>query len=370
MGILSRVRARITMYSAATAVLLSSFCVLLVADILLSREPRLGFIVTLSLALLSLAAAAACLVSGDRLGPWPALLLVGANAATVILFITVLRMPVNAVGVLVQMPVLGLYLGAFLTPWLARLCQVLVLLMLGLAVVWDPLESLDEFDGGRNAVNIVLFTWLCLEAGVFVQKRFKAETHIDQLTGVYNRRGLVVRGDAERARAERTGRPVCVAVVDLDEFKDVNDTRGHGEGDRLLREVARQWKSLVRETDTIARIGGDEFIFLLPETDVESARLLLQRLNDVSIHPWSWGVVEWNPGDLLSIAIARADEDMYRDKGARRDAKSAAPETGAAPLMADATPMAEATLRIETSHAPHATESPRATFTTEAREHS
>src|SRR5690606_29785735 len=143
----------------------------------------------------------------------------------------------------------------------------------------------------------------CLEAGIFVQKRFKAETHIDPLTGVYNRRGLVVRGDAERARAERTGKPICVAVADLDAFKDVNDTRGHGEGDRLLKELTGQWKRLVRETDTIARIGGDEFIFLLPETRVDDARLLLQRLNDASIHPWSWGVVEWDPSDLLSIAI-------------------------------------------------------------------
>lgn len=359
MTVLGELCTRVTMYSVATAVLLTAFCVLLVTDVLLNREATFGLAATISLAVLSLSGAVLFLVMGDRLGPWPALLLVFANAVTIVLFITLLRAPTGAIGMIVQVPVMALYLGAFLKPWLARFAQAAVLLMLGMAVMWDPLQLLDRLGDGRNGVSIVIFAWLCLEAGIFVQKRFKRETHIDELTGVYNRRGLVDRGDVERARAARSGLPICVAVADLDGFKVVNDTRGHGEGDRVLKDLTRQWKTLMRETDAIARIGGDEFILLLPDTGIDGARELLRRMSEATAYPWSWGVVEWNPSELLSIAIAHADEEMYRNKLARREAKFSAlfnaseidVPAEAEAVLAEETPTGGAVLAEETPDA-------------------
>ncbi len=317
------VRSRTTMYSAATAVLLLAFSLLLVADLVLNNEARFGFTVSLVLAVLAIPAAGFCLVMGDRLGPWPAVILVFSNALTIVLFFTYLAKPTSAIGSVVQMPVLALYLGAFLTPWLARFSQAAVFVILVLAVLWDPLDSLDQLDGGRNGINIVIFTWLCLEAGIFVQKRFRAETRFDELTGVYNRRGLIHFSDLESARAERSGLPICVAVIDLDDFKVLNDTEGHVAGDRVLRELTKQWKLLMRESDVISRVGGDEFIVLMPDTRLEGARRMLARVNEAAVHPWSWGVVEWNTADILSVAVAHADEEMYQNKLARRQARSA-----------------------------------------------
>jgi len=312
------------MYSAATAALLLAYSVLLVADVLLNPEARFGFAITLILAALAFLASGFCLVMGDRLGPWPAVILVFSNALTIVLFFAFLQKATGAVGNLVQVPVLALYLGAFLKPWLARFSQAAVFVILLMAILWDPLDSLDRLDGGRNGINIVIFAWLCLEAGIFVQKRFRAETRFDELTGVYNRRGLIYRSDLESSRAERSGLPICVAMVDLDDFKALNDTRGHATGDRVLRDLTKQWKLLMREGDVISRVGGDEFIFLMPDTRLEGARRMLTRINEVAVHPWSWGVVEWDTNEIISVAIGHADEEMYQNKLARRQLRNAA----------------------------------------------
>lgn len=306
------------MYSVATALLLAVFCVLLLVDGWLNQESRLGFAITSVLALTIAAAAVASLFLGDRAGPLPALLLVFSHAVLAILFLTVLETPLSVVGIMLQMPVLALYTGAFLSPTLARVAQAIVLLSFSVTVLWDPYDALDETANGRNLPNLVLFTWICLEAGIFVQKRFKKTTHIDELTGVYNRRGFIDRGDIERARADRSGRPITIVVIDLDGFKRVNDTLGHTAGDRVLRDLAREWRARLRETNVAARLGGDEFILLLPETDLDGARRVLEELREDPVHPWSWGAAEWNAGELLSIPIAQADEEMYREKIARK----------------------------------------------------
>lgn len=314
----ARLRERISTYSVATAVLLGVFALLLIIELATNRQSRLDFAVTLALILGIAAAGAVCLFLGDRAGPWPALLLVFSHVALAILFLTVLNAPLSAVGVMLQMPVLALYLGAFLTPWLARTAQAVVLVSFGATTLWDPSGTLDDVYNGRNLPNLSIFTWLCLEAGIFVQKRFRKTNHIDELTGLHNRRGLIDRADLERARADRSGQTLVVAVADLDLFKELNDGQGHEAGDEVLRELARDWKAGLRETDFVARVGGDEFVFLLPDTDLVGARQLFERLSASTVHPWSWGAVEWHSGDMLSIPIAGADEEMYRDKAVRR----------------------------------------------------
>ncbi len=101
---------------------------------------------------------------------------------------------------------------------------------------------------------------------------------IDYLTGIANRRHFAEACDHEIRRARRYGRPFTIAYVDLDDFKEVNDRRGHGAGDELLATIARAMRSQVRTTDLVARLGGDEFAVLLPETGPEAAQVTMQRL--------------------------------------------------------------------------------------------
>ena len=99
----------------------------------------------------------------------------------------------------------------------------------------------------------------------------------DALTGLANRTLLGDRIRQASARAERGARPPCVLVLDLDEFKTINDGLGHSAGDRILIEVARRLTSVVRETDTVARLGGDEFAILMPDTTEDDALRVAER---------------------------------------------------------------------------------------------
>lgn len=333
--VVSWLRERITMYSAATAVLLGAFALLLLVDVVTGSDPQFGRLGGLALVGVALLGALGFLTLGDRGGPWPALLLASAHIVPALLFLTVLERPLNAVAVILQLPVLALYLGGFLAPWLARTTQLATLLAFTSVIVWDPYHLVDQLGGGRNLPSMVCFTWLCLEAGIFVQKRFKRETHIDQLTGLYNRRGFIDRADAERARADRTGEPLCMALIDLDDFKRVNDTEGHNAGDRILRELSQEWKNAARKSDVIARVGGDEFIVLMPNTPIAGARVFMMRINSTRVHPWSWGLAEWSRGEMLSTVIARADDAMYRNKTGkyrRAEESVAAPDEPLTPI--------------------------------------
>ncbi|QAB18359.1 diguanylate cyclase [Leucobacter muris] len=316
--LLAWVRERSTMYSVATAALCAVFTVLLCSDLFLEGGPRLGYPIIVTLMILSAVAALGFLVLGDRFGFWPALVIVTANGVMMVLDFTLLRVPTNTIGSVIQMPVLALYLGIFLRPAAARIIEAGVLIAVLTAAVLGHTGT-DVFYGGRNLIKILLFVWLCLEAGIYAQKRFKRETHVDILTGLLNRQGLVDRAYAERARATRAERPTSVAMIDLDRFKQVNDTRGHSAGDHVLRDLAGQWRAQLRESDVIARLGGDEFVLVLPDTDVETGQRVMERLNKHSSHPWSWGLVEWQPDEKLSHVVANADREMYRDKATRRE---------------------------------------------------
>jgi len=100
----------------------------------------------------------------------------------------------------------------------------------------------------------------------------------DPLTDVYNRRGLLERAERDLQIAHRRGSPIAVMIFDLDHFKLVNDTYGHPEGDRVLREAARVAKNSIRTTDLLGRIGGEEFMVVMPDTSVEDAARVADRI--------------------------------------------------------------------------------------------
>ena len=148
----------------------------------------------------------------------------------------------------------------------------------------------------------------------------------DQLTGVLNRRGLEEMFDKEVARATRHDTLLCVGLLDIDNFKKLNDSLGHSAGDDALVHLARVCRETLRPQDTVARYGGEEFIILLPETPLEDAANALARLqreltrkffmhdNEKVLITFSAGVTQMKTDDSQATVIKRADEAMYEAK--------------------------------------------------------
>ncbi len=140
----------------------------------------------------------------------------------------------------------------------------------------------------------------------------------DQLTGALNRTGFAKAALRERAIADRTGAPLAVAAIDLDDFKQINDSAGHAAGDRLLATLVSEWRTRIRPGDILARHGGDEFVLLLPATSELEAEAALARLRgEQELVGWSVGISEWLRGEELSAVLARADTRLYEAKLAR-----------------------------------------------------
>jgi len=155
---------------------------------------------------------------------------------------------------------------------------------------------------------------------------------MDDLTGVANRRHLLQRLTEECARSERSGDAFSLLVIDLDGFKGINDTHGHAAGDAVLAHFADVLMAHVRDSDSVGRLGGDEFGVLLSHANqdlaLKKADILAEALrgqparwNDKEITvSFAYGAFELKAGDNADIAMARADEAMYMQKKASRSA--------------------------------------------------
>ncbi|MGE0308110.1 MAG: diguanylate cyclase [Acidimicrobiia bacterium] len=143
----------------------------------------------------------------------------------------------------------------------------------------------------------------------------------DPLTGLANRRSWDERLDEEIQRSQRAGAALSVAMIDLDGFKAVNDRDGHAAGDDLLRSLAQAWTCAIRGGgDFLARVGGDEFALLAPDSDTAGTARLIERLHDVSPEGVSWtiGIATWDGTERAQDLMRRADRSMYETKQRRR----------------------------------------------------
>lgn len=155
----------------------------------------------------------------------------------------------------------------------------------------------------------------------------------DTLTGLWNLRAFQMQLEHEFALAGRIGSPVTLVYIDLNDFKVVNDTLGHVEGDKVLRATAKKLQHAVREMDTVARLGGDEFALILPSTALSGAQSLIDRLvrsldgksRTGKEAKCSIGAVVFpTPPRTMDEAIAAADEQMYLvKKGSEKGPKIA-----------------------------------------------
>lgn len=149
------------------------------------------------------------------------------------------------------------------------------------------------------------------------------ETRTDPLTGLHNRRGLDDALAAQFAMMLRYESRFSLAIFDIDHFKEINDKHGHVRGDQMLRDLGKLFRDFARETDTAARFGGEEFVVIMPETDLEGACMFSDRLRarveeqmPLSV---SGGVTTVLDGDNQESLLSRADDALYQAKAAGRN---------------------------------------------------
>ena len=275
------------------------------------------------LSAIALAVPAASLPVLGRLMCWAALL----SAAT----------PLFHQGLLVQS---GASLNAAALLPLLLPSLVLSVLLVAIYLAARTLASAREQLQARNAE---------LQAGI---ERITRRAERDQLTNSYNRHSILELVAREKSRADRGGEDLCVCLLDIDHFKNMNDQYGHQAGDRILAAFARRVRGALRTMDTVntaglpvtlnedpgeprtagrsafGRVGGEEFIVLLPETSLRGALRCAERIRQAVVRrPFdglhhvtvSIGIAEYRPGETVSTLIGRADEALYGAKHAGRN---------------------------------------------------
>ena len=157
-------------------------------------------------------------------------------------------------------------------------------------------------------------------------RRLSDEVSTDPLTQIANRRGLMQAFETECARLERGGQALAVGLIDVDNFKRLNDELGHNAGDQALKALAAKVSQALRPTDHVARYGGEEFVVLLPDTPVDEGQQILTRLQrsisgGLFMHEeqprfvtFSAGLTDYRLGEPIETALERADEALYEAK--------------------------------------------------------
>jgi len=166
---------------------------------------------------------------------------------------------------------------------------------------------------------------------VSLKEALRVQALHDALTGILNRRAIIERLEAELARSRREGKTLSVAMIDLDHFKNVNDTYGHTTGDEVLRESAHRIRRVLRTYDAVGRYGGEEFLVVVADADSRTTASICERIRSAiaarKMAPGqggiqttaSLGVVTVGPGMSMEDAINAADAALYEAKAAGRD---------------------------------------------------
>jgi len=205
---------------------------------------------------------------------------------------------------------------------LAFFLAALALALFGNIRAYGPvhLNALAQFFGSNLAYLALLYLLVRIKES-YLEARLDAYT--DFLTGLRNRRYLEIALERELFRLQRYGRPVSLVVLDLDDFKQVNDTHGHDAGDRVLKGVAEVLEAHLRLSDRAVRLGGEEFALLLPETSLSQAKKVCERVREaleaLNVPPVegvraSFGVAQALPTDSPLSLLKRADAAMYAAK--------------------------------------------------------
>lgn len=261
------------------------------------------------------AAGAIRLVTGRSLPAWA----LNVDVALGTLLITILttvgldqRIPFSALYVWV-----GIFVGMYFRPLVAATHVAFAGVLYAVALLSSPVA------GSPAAAWMIVIGTAALAGAVTsgLVGALRLEAREDPVTGLANRRCFDERLEEELQRARRGGTQLSLVVMDLDEFKSVNDRFGHDEGDLLLARVAAAWSAALREGgDFVARLGGDEFAVIAPGSDAQGVRRLADRLQQVLPYDvsCSMGVATWDGREETGSMLRRADQAMYRAKQGRQ----------------------------------------------------
>jgi diguanylate cyclase (GGDEF)-like protein len=181
-------------------------------------------------------------------------------------------------------------------------------------------------NGVFTMTDLKILTSIVHQAAISIEnannyRRLELLSTTDPLTGIYNQRFFLQMLDQEIKRCERYPKPMCLLMMDIDDFKPYNDSFGHLEGDQLLIEVANVIKQNLRAVDTVCRYGGDEFLAILPETASIQAEIVAQKINSVVTQlklrrriTVSIGIAGCKAGLSRQDFIERADRALYKAK--------------------------------------------------------
>jgi diguanylate cyclase (GGDEF)-like protein len=275
--------------------------------------------------------------------PRPVVLLTGLALIAVIAWLDALTGPKLALNVFYLLPVM-------LVAWATRSTFYGLIAVLGTFLV-GPVEAyangfrfyslpVAAWNAGMRTAVFCIVLLLLAEVRRLVE-RLQEQSLSDELTGVANRRAFHAVAAREIERSRRYVHPLSLAYLDIDAFKRVNDHSGHAVGDRVLVALAGLARAAARSVDTVARIGGDEFVILMPETDAEAALPLAQRLRQTCSQAAGSGasrvtcsvglvIFEQAPADVEAL-LAAADELMYEVKAAGGDGVRHGRVSGAEP---------------------------------------
>lgn len=275
---------------------------------------RLGAV----LGALCLLVGAALLAGARRLPPWVTELGLPLGVGVATLLVAHSHTLAGVVLSAFSLPWLGVWAAAFLAPRRAVLHAVGATSALAAGVA-----ASDAPSALVAGAALALATWAATLAFAAVAVHVRAHLDTDPLTGLLNRAGLRRAAARERALAERQGRPVAVAILDLDDFKGLNDRYGHAAGDRALTALGRAWHDELRAGTLLGREGGDEFVLVAPGAGLPEAWALLERLREACNVRWTAGVTDWRRGEDLEACLERADHELYRNKRRGRQAEAA-----------------------------------------------
>ncbi len=190
--------------------------------------------------------------------------------------------------------------------------------------------------GTVAAVTLVLLRqYLVLIENVQLFQQMQKLAMVDSLTGVYNRHSFNERFQEEVARVYQNNRPLSLLLMDVDDFKKINDTYGHLQGDLVLQTIAQALSRNLRKMDVLARFGGDEFVVLLPNLKLSEAEQVAARLEQavstqgIAGHPFriSMGLVEYKKGQSSQAMLEKADQALYSQKAIKKG-QQAYPKAG------------------------------------------
>jgi diguanylate cyclase (GGDEF)-like protein len=221
----------------------------------------------------------------------------------------------------------------------AAVCGIAIAAILAASLIPHPARLLEH--PALPIVTIAMVGALAVyqRVGVLAELDHRRRSVVDPLTGALNRHALASRFAELRAQAASTGQPICTIACDLDRFKRINDLYGHARGDRVLKDAVRAMRSVLRGFDSLYRLGGEEFLIVLPRTTIEQGSEVAERVRaavelarpgglDVTV---SLGVAACIGSDVdYGTVVARADRALYAAKRRGRNRVVASDVTYAA----------------------------------------